>query len=309
MEMDKIARAAMEANTKPALGDRFRSFLENMPGPVSILVTIAALGGLLAATYWEGNNSGGGWIMLGKGVASPWICWTAGAGFTLLYFAFHRIASEALRDYGFKTAKFIKPALAGMIFGTLSVAGVFANLVHNAEGNRGDQQEIAAQRGELSARVKTLETRINYFDEIGMKAALTADERALQAMIGEAVGWGLDDLDPDGGCVADLKPRPRELCNIANGPDGIRASIDATAAAIESNEQAKDALELAKAALAAVPKAEGANFWEGVAQVFKENNAETALVFFMLAVSIMTIFATGLGWDALFEAREPSPED
>lgn len=303
-ELDRAARAAMEANVKVHWAVRFREWLDQSNGTIRLVVTIAAIAGLMTATYWEANNSGGGWTMLGKGVAPPFVAWISGAGFTLLYFTFHRVASEALRDHSYRSPKFTKPALAGLIFGILSVAGVFANLVQNAEINQGTAQEASGVRGELISEVRRLKAEVNSFDIYAVEAGLEADQRALAAAKAEAAGWGMADLEPDGACLDDLKPRQRQLCNMVNGADGLLASVAQGEAAKKSNDAARAALAVAEGALASQPKAEAAQFWDGVGKVTGGHQGENTLVWFMLIVSLCTIVGTGIGWDAFFEARE-----
>jgi len=310
-ELDKAARAAMEANIEPSFWTKLRAEWDEAPKWVRIIVTIVGLAGLMTASFWEGNNSGGGWRFLGKGVAAPQLAWISGFGFTVLYFVFHRLASESLRNTGTvshpKTAKRFG---AAAIFAALSVIGVFANLVQNAEVNKNTMGELAQKRGDLLAQERQLTTKINSFDEIQMNAALQADRRALDAYIAEAAGWGMADLDPTGACLDDLKPRQRQLCNEANGPDGLRASIDMTAAAIQSHAHAKEALETVRYAIKLLPDGGAAAFWDGVSEVLpgqavvNEGSGSKTLVWTMLVVSLLTIFGTGFGWDGFFEAVE-----
>ncbi|HPE49165.1 MAG TPA: hypothetical protein PLR76_12240 [Hyphomonas sp.] len=303
-ELDKAARAAMEAHVEVHWAVKLREWLDQSNGIFRTVVTIAAIAGLLTATYWEANNSGGGWRMLGKGVAPEWVCWISGGGFTLLYFTFHRVASEALRENSYQSPRFLKPAFAGLIFGVLSVAGVFANLVQNAEINQGAAQEASGARGELISEVRRLRAEVNSFDVYAVEAGLEADQRALAAAKAEAAGWGMADLEPDGACLDDLKPRQRQLCNMVNGADGLLASIAQGEAAKLSNDRSRKALDIAEAALESQPKAEAAQFWDGVGKVTGGHHGENTLVWFMLVVSLCTIVGTGIGWDAFFEARE-----
>lgn len=264
MEMDKASRLAMDAQVQePWLQKQWRR-IKALPDAYqffAVILSIAAVAALLTATWWEMNNAGGGYMMLGKGVASPFIAWTAGAGFTIAYLAFHRFTAEAMRDHRMLSVAVAKPAAAALVFGILSLGGVFANLVDNASLNDSISTEQGTERAILLADYRALKVRVETFDEIQMRAMVAADTQAHNAMVAEAAGWGMADLDPEGACLADLKTRQRQLCNVVNGPDGLLSSILQGRAALESYEQAKASLELARRALEAAPRAEGAEFW------------------------------------------------
>lgn len=309
-ELDKASRIAMDAQVKEPWHQKLRNLLETSPPFLKVLAyifIIVAVGALVSATFWEANNAGGGFVMLGKGVTAPMVAYTAGAGFTIAYLVFHRFTAEAMREYQWSNSKVLKPGAAALVFGLLSLGGVFANLVDNAQANTSISKEQSADRAILLADVRAIRAQINSFDELQMQAMVDADRRAHSAMLAEAAGWGMADLDPDGACVADLRPRQRQLCNLVNGPDGVLSSIAQGEAALESHERAKITLAIAEQALAAAPRAESAEFWDGAAKLIPgdgQTGGERFLVLFMLAISVLTLFGTGLGWDAIFEYLE-----
>jgi hypothetical protein len=320
-ELDKATRLAIEAQVKEPWQARLKRFLKSAPPILKVMAgvfVLIAIGALLAATFWEANNSGGGYVMLGKGVAAPLIAYTAGFGFTVAYLVFHRFTAEAMRSHTWKSAEVAKPALAALVFGFLSLGGVFANLVDNASANKSISQQQSEDRAVLMAEVRGLRNQVNSFSEVQMVAMVDADKRALAATKAEAAGWGMSDLDPEGACMADLKARPRQLCNMVNGPDGLMSSILQGEAALSAHEQTKSALALAERALSIAPEAERVEFWGTASKIMAEANgedqsqaksAEAFLGIFMLAISILTLLGTGLGWDSIFEYLQMSKKN
>ena len=316
MELDKATRLAIEAQVSEPWQERLKGWISRLPPFLQVLAgifIIVAIGALAAATFWEANNAGGGFVMLGKGVAAPWIAYTAGAGFTIAYLVFHRFTAEAMREHRWHSPEVAKPALAALVFGMLSLGGVFANLVDNATNNKSISEQQSEGRASMLADVRVLRLAVNSFSEVQMRAMVEADKRAMSASLAEAAGWGMADLEPDGACLADLKPRPRQLCNMVNGPDGLIGSILQGEAALEAHENTKAALALAERALNAAPEAERTQFWDTASKTVSEavgddesqaKSAEAFLGIFMLAISILTLLGTGLGWDAIFEYLE-----
>ena len=313
MELDKASRLALEAQVQERWQEKLVRWASGLPPFLQVLAWVfilIAVGALVSATFWEANNAGRGYVMLGKGVADPWIAYTAGFGFTVAYLVFHRFTAEALREAGWRSAKVAKPAAAAVVFGLLSLGGVFANLVDNAQANKSISQAQSEDRAVLLADVRALRAQVNSFSEVQMRAMVEADTRLLGGYRAEAAGWGMTDLDPDGACLADLKPRQRQLCNLALETEG---NILQGQAALDNHEQTKKALDMAEAALLAAPEAEAAQFWDTASKVVTEvqgqdesqaRSAETFLAIFMLLVSIFTLLGTGLGWDAIFEYLE-----
>jgi hypothetical protein len=316
MELDKATRLAIESQVKEPWQETVKRWFSGLPPFLQVLAGVfilVAVGALVAATFWEANNAGGGFVMLGKGVAAPWVAYAAGFGFTVCYLVFHRFTAEAMRMHPLRSAEVAKPAFAALVFGLLSLGGVFANLVDNASSNKSISEQQTEGRAALLTDVRALRLQVNSFSEVQMRAMVEADKRAMAASLAEAAGWGMSDLDPDGACLADLKPRPRQLCNMVNGPDGLIGSILQGEAALEAHENTKAALTLAEQALNMAPEAERTQFWDTASKVAAEatgqdeseaKSAETFLGLFMLVISVLTLLGTGLGWDAIFEYLE-----
>jgi hypothetical protein len=322
MELDKATRLAMDSRVPEKIGAKVERWLTSLPPAYKTLATfflILALGGLAALVWWEGNNAGQGFVMLGKGIAAPWIAYIAGFGCTVGCIAFFRVTMETIRDNAVISRKVLFPAVAAVVFGLLSAAGTFANLVDNATANQSISKSQSADRAVLLADYRTLKARVDGFDVIQMEAMLDADRRAHSAMLAEATGWGMTDLDPDGACAADLKPRQRQLCNAVHGPDGLLSSITQGEAALASHAKAVESLDLARRALEAAPQAEGAEFWDVASETFSEatHGGEAApdkasgnafMVIMMLVLTIGILLGTCFGCEALFEHLETRAE-
>lgn len=318
MELDKATRLAIDANVKEPILSKVERWFKSAPPLYKALATLfllLALGGLAALVWWEGNNAGQGFQMLGKGIAAPWIAYIAGFGCTVGCIAFFRVMMETIRDHAALSWRVIRPAVAAVVLGLLSAAGTFANLVDNASSNQSLSTAQAEDRAVILAEVRQLRAQVNGFSEVQMQAMLDSDTRALAAYKAEAVGWGMDDLEPDGACAADLKPRQRDLCNMANGPDGLHASIAQAEAALAQHALAKSALAAAEAALDHAPQVESAQFWDVASQTFSEATHSTDqtsgsafMVLMMLGLTIGILLGTCFGCEAIFEHLETRAE-
>jgi hypothetical protein len=333
VELDKATRLAMDSHIPETLGQRVERWIKSAPPAYKALATVflcLALGGLAALVWWEGNNAGQGFQMLGKGIAAPWIAYLAGFGCTVGCIAFFRVTMETIRDNSVLSRKVMFPAIAALVFGLLSAAGTFANLIDNATANQSLSKTQSADRAVLLADYRTLKARVDGFDTIQMTAMVEADNTALKAMLAEATGWGMPNLDavapedaaesyPGPACAADLKPRQRQLCNAVNGPDGLLSSISQGEAALASHAKAVETLDIARRALDVAPEAENAQFWDVASETFSEathGEASTQgpatgnafMVIMMLVLTIGILLGTCFGCEAIFEHLETRAE-
>ena len=304
--LDTAARMAAEANIKRDWITKLGDWWDDQTTALRTIVTVA--GGAVIATFIcvEGNSSGQGWLRAMEGTAPPVALWIFGFACTLGYIVSHRIASEAIRD----KQKWQLPVAAAVFTASLSLFGVVANQIERAQTRTVVSGDVGTERGDTISRVRSLQTRVNAFDEATMRAILEADRRALLAAQAEATGWGMADLDPAGACNADLKPRQRQLCNEVNGPDGLQASIAITQAALDSHETAKAALAEAEAQLGGLKAERTSNFWRGMAEIVPgeddDMTARTSRVsaFGSLIMSIVILFSTAFMIDVVLEYRE-----
>lgn len=329
MELDKATRLAIDANVKEPILSKVERWFKSAPPLYKALATLfllLALGGLAALVWWEGNNAGQGFQMLGKGIAAPWIAYIAGFGCTVGCIAFFRVTMETIRDHAALSWRVIRPAVAAVVLGLLSAAGTFANLVDNASSNQSLSMEQQEARGLIEADVRRLKAEVETFREVEIRAGLESDQRTLAAYLAEAKGWKMANLDvaapedagedyPGPACDADLKDRQRQLCNMANHADGPLASIAAAEAALEAHENAKVGLRAAKQALALAPSADRAQFWDVASQTFSEATHSTDqtsgsafMVLMMLGLTIGILLGTCFGCEAIFEHLETRAE-
>lgn len=304
--MDNAARRASEANVKVPIRTQIYEWWEDQNSALRTIVTIG--GGAVIATFIciEGNSSGQGWLRAMEGTAPAVALWIFGFACTLGYIVSHRIASEAIRD----KQKWHLPVAAAVFTASLSLFGVVANQIERAQTRTVVSGDVGTARGDAIARVRSLQTRVNAFDEVTMQAILEADQRAHEAAKAEATGWGMSDLDPAGACNADLKPRQRQLCNEVNGPDGLLSSIAITTAALESHAISKEALAAAEDQLGGLKAERTSNFWRGMAEIVpgedSDMEARTARTSAIgsLIMSIVILFSTAFMIDVVLEYRE-----
>jgi len=333
MELDKATRLALDAQVKETIPQRIERWIKSAPPAYKALATVflfLALGGLAALVWWEGNNAGQGFQMLGKGIAAPWIAYIAGFGCTVGCIAFFRVTMETIRDNSILSRRVLFPFIPTLVFGLLSAAGTFANLIDNATANQSLSKSQSADRAVLLADYRTLKARVDGFDVIQMQAMVDADRTAHKAMLAEATGWGMANLDavapedadasyPGPACAADLKPRQRQLCNAVNGPDGVLSSITQGEAALASHAKAVQSLDLARRLLEAAPEAENAQFWEVASETFTDATSTEAstgeaksgsafMVLMMLVLTIGILLGTCFGCEAIFEHLETRAE-
>lgn len=192
-----------------ALPDRLRQYL-----PVAILIGVWA--GVL---IWEmANTIDGfariwperGFLVVVIGIACP-------LGFMIAF----RFMMEGLR------AKHFAPAFGfGLVMSLLFVVvlfGTFSNFVAETQVAGREAREINDDRQVLRDAIRRLDRELVSMPE---PVSLEADKALLDARLAEAEGWQMPNLDavapaeakddyPGPACAADLKARPRFLCNEA----------------------------------------------------------------------------------------------
>jgi|GEM_PF-4450770 len=181
-----------------------------------------------------------------------------GAMAVVLGFLFmHRKYSQAKRAIDdWKEAKRIDPQTkeirpeSALSWGgtTLAAAGlvlvfVWANV--SAESVLTDE-DVKQSKDEYNRLVIERNNAQRELDLMSKPIGLEADQVALDAMIAEAKGWGLEDLNSDGNCAQDLEHhRLRNLCNKAASIRVIIKRGEAMETAYTEAEDKKTAAELA----------------------------------------------------------------
>ena len=323
--MDRAARMALEANIQKSRWVRFKSFVNRWPDTISFIFAIAALGVLIALTAWEAHNSASGWVMIAKGAAPSFMAYATGAAIVIGYVAFHRRTAEHLR-----AAKALKKQpgkgelqkatrmrahrtiLFSLFAMVLALFGVFSNLASKTAASANGAQEANEARSALLIEQRDLQRDLRYTDIAQLTAMIEADTSTLKSMIAEAKGWDMPDLDPDGACAGDLRPRQRQLCNRANGTaeeGGVRGDILISQAALETAEAKAKRLEEVSKTLEETKRAEGSDHWKAMGDMAGgQVDQDFFRIWGMFLASVFVLIIIGVGWDELFERLEDQEE-
>jgi hypothetical protein len=335
IDLDKAARRAQEANLKVPLHLQvfrgLKKWWADQPPVIVILFGMVALAVLVGLTLWEALNSARGWALLAKDAAPQWLAFIAGVAATVGYITFHRRAAENGREVedikermeadpvpGVKPptrlqlekaeGRFWKAGAAAVAFAALSLWGIFSNLASKTGMVSKGAEEVNAERTQLQADIFVLEKEVGSFNGELVTAIITANNARMGSMVAEARGWGMKDLEPDGSCAEDLKPRQRDLCNAVNGSVdqmGLRGEIAALQADIDNHAKKVAELDAKKAELSKQAAVEGNEHWAAMQELSAGNiGADQFRIWGMFIASLISLFATGLGWDELFEQRE-----
>jgi outer membrane murein-binding lipoprotein Lpp len=337
-EVDKSARMAIEAQVKVPIHRQFwrgmkragasvSAWWDRQPRAVVIISAIFAAAVLTGLTGWEALNSARGWVMLANGAAPANVAFMAGLSVTIGYVVFHRRASERVRKvndlkrkaedeegsvkmYEIDRAKSVagKAVIAAVVLATLSLFGVFSNLASKTAMTAGKAEEVNSSRTELQADIIILKNDIAALNPDVLNALLAAKQSQLKSMVAEAKGWGVDNLDPDDGCAADLSQRVRQLCNAANGSVeriGVSAEVAAYEAQIATLKAKQAQLKAKESQLANTAAIEGEEHWKAMSGLTKGKlDPDIFRIWGMFLASMLFLFGAGLGWDELLEEAE-----
>lgn len=287
-----------------ALPDRLRRYL-----PVAILIGVWA--GVL---IWEmANTIDGfariwperGFLVVIIGIACP-------LGFMIAY----RMAAEGARAKNFMTTLGFGVVTA-LLF-VVVLFGTFSNFVAETQIVGREAREINDDRQALRDAIRRMDRELTSLPE---PVSLEADKALLDARLAEAEGWAMPNLDavapdpvpqgyPGPACKADLKPRPRFLCNDAAAirDDIIRG---------EAMKAAKDAKRLEIAAketeLGNLQIAEGGAQYDAMAAMLSPGDMAAedrrALADFLsswalLFIALIFLISDAIFGDYLLERRE-----
>lgn len=287
-----------------ALPDRLRKYL-----PVAILIGVWC--GVL---IWEmANTIDGfariwperGFLVVIIGIACP-------LGFMIAY----RMAAEGFR------AKQLPAALGFSVVSSLLFVvvlfGTFSNFVAETQVAGREAREINDDRQVLRDAIRRLDRELTSMPE---PVSLEADKALLEARLAEAEGWQMANLDavapepaPEGyagaACKADLKARPRFLCNEAAAirDDIIRGEAMKTAKAaklieIEAREKELASLQLAEAG-AQYDAMAGMLAPGELASEDRERLADFLSSWALLFIALIFLISDAIFGDYLLERRE-----
>lgn len=313
-EPDSAAVRAMRAEIKTPFHVQAAAWFGKLPPWGDILIAAMVFGMLTLLTAWEANNAGQGLALIAQGTAPWWFAYIAGAAVTIGVVASHRRGQEAERDSD-KIAK-RKWGSVTVALAIVSLFGVFSNLASKTAVSDRAATDNNERRAALQAEVTTLGAEVTPQQILQLEALIDANERIIAASLAEAQGWGMDDLDPDGACAADLRARQRQLCNKVNGSvdnPGVRTELDLTRAALEGKRAAAQRLEAAREELSGMTIAEGAEHWSAMSQlagsVGQDVDASWFRVFGSFLLSVLILIGVAIGWDAALETRQELQEE
>ena len=239
---------AQAARWFAALPDRLRRYL-----PVAILIGVWA--GVL---IWEVANTIDGFARIWPD--RGWLVFMIGFVCPLGFMMSWRLAAEGVRAKQFAPA-FGFSLVGALLFGVV-LFGTFSNFVAETQVAGREAREINDDRQVLRDAIRRLDRELVSMPE---PVSLEADKALLEARLAEGAGWKMANLDavapepePDGytgaSCKADLRERPRFLCNEAAAirddiirGDAMKTAKDAKRTEIEAREQELASLQIAEA--------------------------------------------------------------
>lgn len=349
MLADAAARKAADraaAATFPAKVKRFFGGVWNgTPSAIRALFLFVfysvALGFLGVLTFWELRNAGSGYSLIFAGWGGPLAFWggVAVAGWymfshrqhkesdqhieelqTAEAIALHEQNAMKLDDIRRKSKKAREQSrrwlASTFLCGLVTLFGVFSNLVSHASMDTAAAIEIDEDRAELRREISRMKREHGVMPK---PEGVEFTRETLAAYEAEAAGWKMSDLKPDGACLADLRKRQRDLCNLAAD---IRAEL------IEADEMqlAVDAklAEIAKAEkeLEAMQPVAGSKHYEKMAELVmsipgtpadwdRAGVASSIQVWGVLILAIVGLYICAVGWhsvgEKIQELQKPKP--
>lgn len=313
--VNSAAGSAMNAQIELPWQIRLANWWERQPPLGRVLVSVLTIGLLVVLTAWEANNAGQGWALIAKGTAPYLFAYLGGAAVTVSYVVFHHRAAEQFRK-GRGKGKPWQPLATAIIAAVLSLFGVFANIASKTQVSAATAQEQNTDRAELRAEAKRLQAETSPERINQLEAMIAVNERIIAATLAEAEGWGMDNLDPEGACAADLKRRQRQLCNRVNGgPDdlGARNELALNQAALEAAKLKAERLKKIRDQLSSMRVQEGAAQWDAMSKIAGDLDRDLApddfRIWGSLLASLGFLFLAGMGWDTIIEARAHVEDD
>lgn len=314
----------------------------NMPGAMRALMLFVsscfALGFLCTITAWELNNSGKGWTLIfAEWGIFAWFGGVAIAGWCMWAHRQHKEQSRAAALFkleGDEPRKKKAEArsrtwfLSTVLCGVVTLFGVFSNLVSGAAMGMDHAIEVEEDRGAVRNTIKRLERELAALPK---PSGVQFTRDTLASYISEAAGWKMANLDnekpekwddkalgayPGPGCVADLRTRQRDLCNLASGIRAELAEADEMQVGVDAKiGEIKDA----NTKLAALAPVSGAKHYQRMAELLNTIpgvssgaanadgtpsgmiTAEMIQTWGLFLISVFGLFVAAIGWDSIGE--------
>lgn len=321
MKLDKTAQKALNAHIEASKIEQLKHFISNA-NPIAVIFWGALLVALCTMALFEMNNAGSGFQMLAKGAAPGWLAYCLGAGAVLAYIAAHHKASENWRNR--KTAKTpaaknaykasaFKYATIALIATLLSFVGVLSNVSSKTALSSNAATEANVDRALLRSEVQALQAEATPEAVLQAEVNVGVITRQIVAREDEFTGWGLGTATEEE-CRADLKLRPREICNSLNGDGegniGLRNELELAKARYAGLKSKSDRLQILRQQLAGTTFAEGNAHFEAMSKIAGGNFDEDDMrIYVSLFISLGLLIILGIGFDAVFERVEDEYEE
>jgi hypothetical protein len=300
-----VMRRATEARIKTPFSIKVKQWAEARTA-VDIAAIIFIMAVMITATLWEANNAGLGYIMIAAGVVPKPMAWLFGFTLPIGYFWFHRRSSEFFRKG--KSGAAYQAAIVALGFTILTLFGVFSNVASKTELQAVKAGEINADRALLRSELRALSLEVSDVAFTQAQVDLEITQQMIKSTEAEAVGWGMENTEPDGACAADLRSAQRRLCNRLNGSAtdrGLRNELKLNEARLEALTSKAARLEEVKAQLATVSRAEGQGHWQAMSKVSMGTVSDDGFrVWGSFFLSFIVLIILGFGWDNFLEQRE-----
>jgi len=297
------------------------------------------LGFLGVLTFWELRNAGSGYSLIFAGWGGSLAFW-GGVAVAGSYMFSHRQHKETvqlieelqtsevhamheqnamkLEDVRRKAKKAREQSRRWMVStflcGLVTLFGVFSNLVSHASMDTAAAIEIDEDRAELRRDISRMRRELGVMPK---PEGVEFTRETLAAYEAEAVGWKMTDLKPDGACLADLKKRQRDLCNLAAEiraelieADEMQAAVDLKTLEIETAEDRLEDMQPVAGAKHYEKMAELVMSIPGVpAEWNKSGVANSIQVWGVLILAIVGLYICAVGWhfvgEKIQEAQKP----
>ena len=305
-----IARQAESARIRQPMSVKMRTWAEERT-TVEIAAIIGIMAAMLVATIWESNNAGLGFYMLAAGVVWQPLAYLFGAICPIGYFWFHRRASEFYRAGRGSAGS--QAAIVAIVFTGLTLFGVFSNIASKTEMQAAIAGEANTDRAMLRAEVIALRPQVTAEEFLLAEANINVTQNQIASSLAEAAGWGMEDLDATGACLADLRPRQRQLCNRMNGTEradgtlsvGLINELKLAEGRLEILQDKKRELDELEERLRTTKRAEGQGHWNAMERISQGGvSADDFRIWGSFFLSIGVLIVLGFGWDNFFERRE-----
>lgn len=257
--LDPTAARAQAGHVQMTAKARFQRWLAALPDRLRRYLPVAILIGVWCGVLiWEMANTIDGFARIWPD--RGWLVFVIGMACPLGFMISYRMAAEGFRAKAFAPA-FGFSVVTSLLF-VVVLFGTFSNFVAETQLAGRAAREMNDDRQALRDTIRRMDRELQSMPE---PVSLEADKALLESRLAEAEGWGMANLDaadpdpvpsgyPGPACKADLKARPRFLCNDAAAirddiirGEAMKNAKDAKRAEIAAKEGELNNLQVAEA--------------------------------------------------------------